>query len=168
MHQWHRKFLVALRVVPELEILTILPDRTSKSIIVNVQPHPVQRPFWQASFFHLPPKFTSMVKQYGNGNGHGVRELYLCIVYSKLEIWESNTLNLGYKCTLWYSVPWADTKAPGLVCSSPPVKGCCCGAVVSELPVLLWFQICIYFIFGKRTNIIYTRLLYLRVFDPSL
>ena len=27
---------------------------------------------------------------------------------------------------------------------------------------------CIYFIFGKRTNIIYTRLLYLRVFDPSL
>ena len=47
------------RVVPELEILTILPDRTSKSIIVNVQPHPVQRPFWQASLFHLPPKFTN-------------------------------------------------------------------------------------------------------------
>ena len=64
-----------IRVVPELEILTILPDRTSKSIIVNVQPHPVQRPFWQASLFHLPPKFTSTVKKYGNGNG--VRELYL-------------------------------------------------------------------------------------------
>ena len=63
-----------MRVVPELEIFTILPDRTSKSIIVNVQPHPVQRPFWQASLFHLPPKFTSTVKKYGNGNG--VRELY--------------------------------------------------------------------------------------------
>ena len=50
------KFYVVIRVVPELKILTILPDRTSKSIIVNVQPHPVQRPFWQASLFHLPPK----------------------------------------------------------------------------------------------------------------
>ena len=63
-----------IRVVPELKILTILPERTSKSIIVNEQPHPVQRPFWQVSLFHLPPKFTSTVKKYGNGNG--VRELY--------------------------------------------------------------------------------------------
>ena len=67
------------RVVPELEILTVLLDRTSKSIIVNVQPHPVQRPFWQASLFHLPPKFTSTVKKYGNGNG--VRELYYILLF---------------------------------------------------------------------------------------
>ena len=57
------------RVVPELEILTVLLDRTSKSIIVNVQPHPVQRPFWQASLFHLPPKFTSTVKKRERSSG---------------------------------------------------------------------------------------------------
>ena len=33
-----RTFLLK-RVVPELEILTVLLDRTTKSIIVNEQPH---------------------------------------------------------------------------------------------------------------------------------
>ena len=35
---------------------------TTKFIIVNVQPHPVQRPFWQVSLFHLPPKFSVTFK----------------------------------------------------------------------------------------------------------
>ena len=34
---------------------------------------------------------------------------YLCIVYSELELWEVNALNLGHKCTLWYS----ETKVSG-------------------------------------------------------
>ena len=62
------------REVPELEILTILPDLTLNFVTLIGRPQCNGRYCWQASLFHLPPKFTSTVKKYGNGNG--VRELY--------------------------------------------------------------------------------------------
>ena len=64
-----------MRVVPELEILTILPDLTLNFVTLMGRPQGTGRYCWPASLFHLPPKFTSTVKKYGNGNG--VRELYL-------------------------------------------------------------------------------------------
>ena len=62
------------RVVPELEILTIFPDLTLNFVTLIGRPQCNGRYCWQASLFHLPPRFTSTVKKYGNGNG--VRELY--------------------------------------------------------------------------------------------
>ena len=62
------------RVVPELEILTILPDLTLNFVTLIGQPQCNGRNCWQASLFHLLPKFTRTVKKCGNGNG--VRELY--------------------------------------------------------------------------------------------
>ena len=47
---------------PELKILAVIHPSTTKSIIVNVQPHPMQRPFWQANLFHLPPMFSVTFK----------------------------------------------------------------------------------------------------------
>ena len=64
------------RVVPELEILTILPDLTLNFVTLIGRPQCNGRYCWQASLFHLPPKFTRTVKKCGNGNG--VRELYYC------------------------------------------------------------------------------------------
>ena len=66
------------RVVPELEILTILPDLTLNFFTLIGRPQCNGRYCWQASLFHLLPKFTRTVKKCGNGNG--VRELYLYIV----------------------------------------------------------------------------------------
>ena len=67
--------VTGLRVVPELEILTILPDLTLNFVTLIGQPQCNGRNCWQASLFHLPPKFTRTVKKCGKGNG--VRELYL-------------------------------------------------------------------------------------------
>ena len=71
-----------IRVVPELEILTIFPDLTLNFVTLIGRPQCNGRYCWQASLFHLPPKFTSTVKKCGNGNG--VRELYSCPRYSYL------------------------------------------------------------------------------------
>ena len=54
------------RVVPELEILTILPDLTLNFVTLIGQPQCNGRYCWQASLFHLPPKFTRTVKKCGN------------------------------------------------------------------------------------------------------
>ena len=64
----------AQRVVPELEILTIFPDLTLNFVTQIGWPQCNGSYCWQASLFHLPPKFTRTVKKCGNGKG--VRELY--------------------------------------------------------------------------------------------
>ena len=47
-----------LRIVPELEILTTFLDLTLNFVTLIGLPQWNGRFFWQASLFHLPPKFS--------------------------------------------------------------------------------------------------------------
>ena len=46
------------RIVPELEILTTFLDLTLNFVTLIGRPQWNGRFFWQASLFHLPPKFS--------------------------------------------------------------------------------------------------------------
>ena len=91
------KYPQYLRVVPELEILTILPDLTLNFVTLIGRPQCNGRYCWQASLFHLLPKFTRTVKKCGNGNG--IRELYFSLLTKTLTIFLYLTVN---SVLMWY------------------------------------------------------------------
>ena len=59
------------RIVPELEILTTFLDLTLNFVTLIGRPQWNGRFFWQASLFHLPPKFSVRSRRKVTGTEFG-------------------------------------------------------------------------------------------------